>query len=112
LLKIDVVTFDTFGTARKALRRLPCVVTVLTGGEGSRQKETFLESLGPDRCIAVGNGINDRGMLAKARLGIVVIGDEGAACKALAEADIVVPNIVAALDLLTTPRRILATLRN
>ena len=51
-------------------------------------------------------------MLQAAALGIAVIGPECAAAEALAAADIVAPNILAALDLLLNPLRLVATLRS
>jgi len=51
-------------------------------------------------------------MLQAAALGIAVIGPEGAAADTLHAADIVAPNIHAALDLLLHPLRVVATLRS
>ncbi len=59
----------------------------------------------------MGNGRNDRLMLARAGLGIAVVGPEGAHHEALAAASVVVPDIRAGLDLLLNPKRLLATLR-
>ena len=50
-------------------------------------------------------------MLREAALGIAVVGGEGAAAAALREADVVVTDVLAALDLLLNPRRLMATLR-
>jgi soluble P-type ATPase len=50
-------------------------------------------------------------MLQAAVLGIVVLQEEGAAITAWQAADIVVPNILAALDLLLEPERLIATIR-
>jgi len=111
-LDIRVLTFDTFGTAARELRRVPCTVTVLSGERGAEQKQEYLASLGPERSIAVGNGANDRLMLSAARLGIAVIGPEGAAAAAMASADIVVGDIRSGLELLLYPKRLMATLRS
>ena len=61
--------------------------------------------------IAVGQGANDARMLKEAALGICVMSQEGAAVETLLSADIVVPNIFVAFDLLDKPLRIAATLR-
>lgn len=61
--------------------------------------------------VAVGNGANDARMLERAALGIAVLGPEGLALSCLQAADVVVPDILAALDLLLFPRRLVATLR-
>ena len=61
--------------------------------------------------IAIGQGANDAAMLKEAALGICVMSQEGAAVETLLSADIVVPSILAAFDLLDKPLRIAATLR-
>ena len=61
--------------------------------------------------VAAGNGRNDRLMLKDSALGIVVIQTEGTAVEALSAADLVVPGILEALDLLLHRRRLKATLR-
>jgi soluble P-type ATPase len=61
--------------------------------------------------ITVGNGANDAAMLKTAALGVAVNGAEGAAPNAILSADIYVPNILDALDLLLFPDRLRATLR-
>ena len=61
--------------------------------------------------VCIGNGRNDTGMLKIARLGIVVVQQEGMAVAALLAADVVASNIVAALDLLLIPKRLVTTLR-
>ena len=73
--------------------------------------DTAKEKPAEGKVVAVGNGANDAAMLHKASLGIAVLGGEGLALACLTAADIVVPDIGAALDLLLQPRRILATLR-
>jgi len=49
--------------------------------------------------------------LQRAALGIAVLGGEGLATVCLAAADVVVPSVESALDLLLYPRRLIATLR-
>ena len=75
------------------------------------QKAAFVADLGSEGVCAVGNGAIDAGMLRGARLAIVVLGEEGLAVEALNAADVVVPHINAALDLLLRPLRLVATLR-
>jgi soluble P-type ATPase len=50
-------------------------------------------------------------MLKEARLGICVLSLEGVAVETLLAADLVVPDIISALDLLEKPLRIVASLR-
>lgn len=67
--------------------------------------------MGSGNVVAIGNGSNDGLMLAKAALGIIVLGPEGAAVKALQQADVLVKDINDGLDLLLYPKRLVATLR-
>jgi soluble P-type ATPase len=111
-MRIHVLTADTFGMARAELGNLDCELLVIEGGNEQREKSRYLERLGTDVSVAIGNGRNDREMLARAALAIAVLGPEGLASEALAAADIVVPHPASALDLLIHPQRIVATLRS
>jgi len=51
-------------------------------------------------------------MLKEAALGICVMSQEGAATETLLSADLVMPDVTAALELLDKPLRIVASLRN
>jgi len=72
----------------------------------------YVWQLDRTRVAAIGNGRNDRLMLQAAKLGIAIVGPEGAAVDTLHAADVAVPNIHAALDLLQHPLRLVATLRS
>ena len=111
-VQVVVATADTFGTVRDELAGTGAEVRVLTPGFQSVQKEKILEHLGADATAAVGNGVNDHRMLARAALGIAVLGREGAAVDALRRARVVVADPRDALDLLLEPRRLVATLRD
>ena len=111
-LKLYVMTADTFGTAQSVFAALPVeLVGIPAGKPGAAAKQHFICSLGADSHAAVGNGRNDRLLLAAAGLGICVIGPEGAHREALAACDLVVTDPVAALELLLNPRRLTAGLR-
>jgi soluble P-type ATPase len=110
-LRLHVVTADTFGSAARELRRLPCALVILNAGDQAEAKRDFVQGLDATHVVAIGNGRNDRMMLDVAALGIAVCGAEGAAAAALQGADVVVGRIVDALDLLLHPKRLLATLR-
>jgi soluble P-type ATPase len=110
-LTIQVLTADTFGKAAEGLAGLPCKLAVLPPGAQDLAKQDFVKDLGADTCACVGNGRNDRLMLAAAGLGIAVILGEGAAGVTLAAADVVTTSITAALELLRHPLRLAATLR-
>ena len=111
-LSIHVLTADTHGTAAAALAGVPCALEVVGRTDQAEAKRRFIAALGAHRVVAVGNGRNDRLMLAEARLGIAVVQSEGAAAETLAAADLVVPTIVDALDLLSHPMRLVASLRD
>ncbi len=111
-LSLFVVTADTFGTATAELQALPVEVVVLQSADGqAKAKEAFVADLGATHTAAVGNGRNDCFMLAKARVGVAVVVDEGAAVSTLTAADIVTRHIEDALDLFIHPLRLKATLR-
>ena len=111
-LAIHVVTADTFGRANEALAGIPCELAILPEGGQDSAKLRYVEVLGAARCVCIGNGRNDRLMLAQAALSIAVIHKEGAAVEALMAAKVVVPDINAALGLLLNPVRLIATLRS
>ena len=61
--------------------------------------------------IALGQGANDSLMLVSAQIGICILSVEGAARESLLGADLVMPDILSALDLLDKPLRLIASLR-
>lgn len=110
-LTIHVVTADTLGRAAEITEKLGVHLVHIDAGNESGQKRMFIEHLGAERVIAIGNGANDATMLTSACLGIAVLGTEGLATSALHAADVVVLRIDDALDLLLCPKRLVATLR-
>jgi soluble P-type ATPase len=112
--KLDVVvlTADTFGKAAGELSRVSCSLIVLPLAAQDVAKRSEVERLGSDSTVCIGNGRNDNLMLKAAGLGIAVILEEGAAQVTLAAADVVCTGILSALDLLTHPLRLVATLRS
>lgn len=111
VVKVHVLTADTFGTSQAACAGVDCVLTVLSGEVIDIQKDGYVRDLGAESVIAIGNGNNDRKMLDAARIGIAVIEGEGCSLNALLSADIVVRNINDGLGLLLEPRKLKATLR-
>jgi soluble P-type ATPase len=109
-LACHIVTADTFGTA-ESLVGLEVDVVRLPPGDQVAAKADFVRALASDGTVAVGNGANDTAMLREAALGILVIGREGAAVRSLLAADLVVTSVEDALDLLTSPKRLIASLR-
>jgi soluble P-type ATPase len=60
MMKIHVLTADTFGKAQAELKEINCEVRILTGENHDVQKEDFVKKLGADIVVAIGNGKNDR----------------------------------------------------
>jgi soluble P-type ATPase len=107
-LDVHVLTADTFGVGSQLEGELGSQTErIRTGAD----KTAFVERWGADSVAAVGNGTVDAGMLSTAALGIAVLGREGLAREAMCSADIIVPDIHTALDLLLNTKRIVATLR-
>jgi soluble P-type ATPase len=112
LIHLHVITADTFGIARNQLNGLPCKLEILPVEEQAQAKLAYVEVLGRDQVVAIGNGRNDRLMLAGAALGIAIVQEEGASTETLSAADVVMPDILSALDMLLFPKRLIATLRS
>jgi soluble P-type ATPase len=110
-LEVHVLTADTHGKADANLGGINCRTVILKGDDHDLQKADYIKKLDPDSVAAVGNGNNDRKMLAAARVGIAVCLNEGCAVDALKAADIFVTSIYDALELLASPKRLIATLR-
>ncbi len=79
VLDVHVLTADTFGTARSELAGVECRIHILEGNNEDAQKEAYVQNLGAEDVIALGNGNNDRKMLKAARIGIAVCLKEGCA---------------------------------
>jgi P-type E1-E2 ATPase len=108
---ITVLTADTFGTVKEECSGLPVKVMVFDKGKAEESKRQIVEGLGSERTAAIGNGRNDMAMLQEARIGIAIIGQEGAFAGLLQKADIAVTSIENAIDLFLKPKRLQATLR-
>jgi soluble P-type ATPase len=111
-LRIHILTAATFGGVENEIQGIPCTLKILDGPDQTGQKGRYVEELGAESTACIGNGRNDRAMLKKAKLGIVVIQEEGAATDSLLAADVACTDIVVALQLLLHPLRLTATLRS
>jgi soluble P-type ATPase len=111
-LQVHIVTADTFGKVRASFAGTPFTVTVLSPGDQAGSKQAYVRELGPRACVCMGNGRNDRLMLAEAGLGVAVMLKEGVSREAMLAADVTVAGIVFALELLQNPLRLTATLRS
>lgn len=111
LTQIHMITADTRGRQGAIDSQLGIKAVRILPENEAAQKAAFVAELGSEGVCAVGNGAIDAGMLREARLAVVVLGEEGMAVEALNAADVVVPHINTALDLLLDPLRLVATLR-
>lgn len=110
-LTIHLLTADTHGRQALIDQQLNLQAVRIQPGDESSQKARFLQQIGAERCVAIGQGANDAAMLKEAALGICVLSREGTAIQTLLAADLVAPDIFAALELLEKPLRIVASLR-
>jgi len=108
--KIYILTKSKKEEAEEVLRRVKAEIFYLKEGEASERKLDLLRRLGPTKSVAIGNGVDDAPMLEEAGLGICVISKEGASAEAMKRADVVVSDILDALDFLLKPLRQKATL--
>jgi len=111
LLEVYVITSDTFVSVGKQMADLPVTIIRLSSSDHKQEKKDFVESLGADSVIAIGNGSNDSAMVRIAAIGIAVIQQEGAASGTVQSADLVFTSIIDALDVILNPQRMIATLR-
>jgi len=111
-LRLHIITADTHGTAARHIEGIACQLSIIPPNLQAEAKRDFVQALGAEQTVCVGNGRNDRLMLEAASLGIAIIQDEGASGEAVRAADVIVHSIHDALDLLLNPLRLVATLRS
>jgi soluble P-type ATPase len=110
-LTLHLLTADTHGRQHIIDSQLNLKAVRVQPGDEAGQKAEYVRRLGAERVVAIGQGANDAAMLEVARLGICVLSREGVALETLLAADLLVPDIFAALELLEKPVRIVASLR-
>jgi len=111
-LNVFVITADTFGQVNDIMADWNCRLKLLSTEDQAQEKLAFIDELDRGACACLGNGRNDRLMLQAAGLGVAVMLQEGIASETLHNADIMVPGILPALDLLLRPQRLKASLRS
>ena len=110
-LTVHLLTADTHGRQAVIDQQLGLTaIKIAFGGEGL-QKAEYVRRLGSDKVVAIGQGANDAEMLEEAQLGICIMSQEGVAREALMAADLLVPSIITAFELLEKPLRIVASMR-
>lgn len=108
---IHLLTADTHGRQAVIDQQLNLTAVRIQPGMEAEQKAEYVRNLGAEAVVAIGQGANDAAMLKEAALGICVMSQEGAATETLISADLVMPTITAALELLDKPLRLVASLR-
>ena len=110
-LELHLLTADTHGRQNIIDQQLNLEAVRIELGKEAEQKAAYVEKLGADQVVAIGQGANDATMLRNAALGICVFSPEGVAVETMMSADLVTPDIQTALELLIKPLRIVASLR-
>ncbi len=108
---IHLLTADTHGRQATIDAQLHLTAVRIPPGNEATQKADYVRRLGADTVVALGQGANDAAMLKEAALGICVMSQEGLATEAFLCADLLMPDIATALELLNHPLRIVASLR-
>jgi soluble P-type ATPase len=108
--KIYILTKGEKEVMEGNLRRVKAEIFYVTEGEASQRKLDLLRQLGATKAVAIGNGVDDAPMIEEAALGICIMSQEGTSFEAMKRADLVVSNILDALDFLLKPLRQKATL--
>ena len=110
-LKVYLITADTHAKQCFIDSELELQAKIIQKGQEASQKSEFINQLGAEKVIAIGQGANDSEMLKTAAIGICVLSEEGTALESILSADIVVKDELSALRLVYNPLRIVATLR-
>lgn len=110
-LELHLLTADTHGKQKYIDQQLNLQAVRIPPGNENQQKANYVQNLDAQHVIAIGQGANDAAMLKTAAIGICVLSREGAAVETLLSADLVVPDIYTALELLEKPLRLVASLR-
>lgn len=110
-LQLHLLTADTHGRQAQIDERLGFQAVRIPPGGEAEAKAAYVHELGAENVVALGQGANDAGMLREAAIGIGVASVEGLAIESLTSADVVVPDIITAFELLEHPTRLVATLR-
>jgi soluble P-type ATPase len=107
--RIYILSADTRGVLQQTFKLSPDIEAVVA--ETAEEKKRFVESIGAETTVCVGNGNIDVEMFKVAKLSICTVQAEGATTKAMLHGDIVVAHIKHALEILLDPDKLIATLR-
>ena len=107
-LVLHALSAGTHGNMQELEQVFGLPIHMVQSGE---EKARYVQQLDPEQVIAIGNGMNDVGMLRLAAIGVAILGSEGLAVQALHAADVIVLSPLDAIDLVLKPKRLVATLR-
>ncbi len=110
-IDVHLLSADTHGRLDSVATQLNVTATRVEAGDESEQKAAYVRHLGSAGVVAVGNGMNDVGMLKEAALAITVMDQEGLAVAALMASQVVTDSVYEALEMLKHTTRLIATLR-
>ncbi|MBI9044839.1 MAG: hypothetical protein JEZ06_10155 [Anaerolineaceae bacterium] len=110
-LQIHMITADTHGRQKEIDHILGLQAIRLSSGKEAQQKSDYVNQLDAETVISIGQGSNDAEMLKASVIGICILSQESTAVETLLAADLVVPDILSALNLLDKPMRMVASLR-
>ena len=108
--KIYIMTKSEGEKVGEALRKTKAEILYFKEGEAPQAKMKLLQQMKPQQTVVIGNGLDDVPIMERAGLAICVIGKEGSSSEAMAKADLIVTNVLDALDFLLKPLRQRATL--
>ena len=106
-----MLTADTYGTISQYFVDTNVSVNILKSTNATKEKREFVEHLGKNATIAIGNGSNDSEMIKVSKLGISIIGHEGLSTKTIVNSDIIFNSFEDVYNSLLNTKRIVATLR-
>jgi len=102
---ITILTKSNREKVEETLKKMKVEILYVTEEDSSQQKLNVLQRLGPHQTAVIGNGLDDVRIMEQAGLGLCVIGKEGSSAEAVVKADLVVTNVLDALDFLLKPMR-------
>jgi len=109
-IKIYILFKGEKDKAEERLKKLKAEMLFLKEEKASEEKLDFLRKLDPQKTVAIGNGLDDAQIFDEVGFSICIIGKEGACGETLKRANLVMTDILDALDFLLKPFRQKATL--
>ncbi|MDM8533466.1 ATPase P [Clostridiaceae bacterium HSG29] len=108
---VTIITADTFNTVKRAFKNTDVNIHIIDSIDGTIQKKEFVEEVGSNKTIALGNGRNDELMLKEAIISVAILNDEGVSLKALNNADFLLKDINHFFEMIEEPKKLVAILR-